>query len=125
MSDAPQTPPPAATDDNTICGLAYLTFIPAIIFLASAPYNTKPIVKFHAWQELGLSAIWLGLWILHVVLTMMTVFFFPVAAALGIVFFLVFICLFIVWLIAMIQAFQGKRFNIPVLSGFAAKQAGL
>lgn len=125
MTDAPPNIPPAATDENTICGLAYLTFIPAIIFLVSAPYNTKPIVKFHAWQEIGLSVIWLGLWIVHMVLTMLTLFVFPVAAALGIVFFLLWIALFVIWLIAMIQAFQGKRFNIPVLSDFAAKQAGL
>jgi uncharacterized membrane protein len=32
--------------------------------------------------------------------------------------------LFIVWLIAIIQAFQGKRFVIPVIGPLAAKQAG-
>jgi uncharacterized membrane protein len=32
--------------------------------------------------------------------------------------------LFIVWLISIIQAFQGKRFVIPVIGGLALKQAG-
>lgn len=126
MSDAPQNPTPAGEmNENTICGLAYLTFIPAIIFLVSAPYNQKPIIKFHAWQEIGLSAVWLGLWILHIIFTMLTVFILPIAFLVHIVFFLLWLGLFIIWLIAMINAFQGKRFNIPVIAGFAAKQAGL
>jgi uncharacterized membrane protein len=30
----------------------------------------------------------------------------------------------IVWLIAMVNAFQGKRFKLPVLGDLALKQAG-
>ena len=33
--------------------------------------------------------------------------------------------LFVCWLIAIIQAFQGKRFVIPVIGPLAAKQAGV
>jgi uncharacterized membrane protein len=31
---------------------------------------------------------------------------------------------FILWLITMINAFNGKRFKIPVIGDFAEKQAG-
>ena len=41
--------------DNAASALAYVTFIPAIIFLVLAPYNQKPVIKFHAIQELGLT----------------------------------------------------------------------
>ena len=50
-------PPATSTglSDDAASGLAYLTFIPAIIFLVVAPYNTNPKIKFHAWQSIFLA----------------------------------------------------------------------
>ncbi|MGA8938564.1 MAG: hypothetical protein WB439_05295, partial [Acidobacteriaceae bacterium] len=63
----PYTPPPpgyvppqgaaSGLSDSTACALAYITFIPAIIFLLVAPYNQKPAIKFHAIQEIGISVV--------------------------------------------------------------------
>ncbi len=52
-------PPPAdaGLSDNAASALAYVTFIPAVIFLVLAPYNQKPVIKFHAIQELGLTLV--------------------------------------------------------------------
>ena len=36
--------------DNAAGALAYVTIIPAIIFLLLEPYNKKQFVRFHAWQ---------------------------------------------------------------------------
>ena len=53
----------AATDcrkglsDTAASALAYVTFIPALIFLLVAPYNQKPDIRFHAIQELGLTVV--------------------------------------------------------------------
>ena len=47
--------------------LAYVTFIPAVIFLVLAPYNQKPVIKFHAIQELGLTLVGIILRIFWVV----------------------------------------------------------
>jgi uncharacterized membrane protein len=100
-------------------GLAYLTFIPAIIFLVVAPYNQNSNVRFHAWQSIFLSIAWTVIWIslmvigvipvLNFILTVLT----PVAA----------ICFFILWVIVLIQAFLGKRIKIPVVGDFALRQA--
>ena len=62
-------PPPAAEglSDNTACALAYVTFIPAIIFLLVPPYNQKPAIKFHAIQELCLSVILVALHFLWII----------------------------------------------------------
>ena len=38
--------------DNAASGLAYITIIPAIIFLVVAPYNQKPEIRFHCWQSI-------------------------------------------------------------------------
>jgi uncharacterized membrane protein len=119
MADEPNTV--AATSsglsEDAASGLAYLTIIPAIIFLVVAPYNTNPKVKFHAWQSIFLGCTWIVLWVLNIVLAFIPIigWLLMIVLALG---------LFIVWLIAIIQAFQGKRFVIPVIGPLAAKQAG-
>ena len=41
--------------ENAASGLAYLTFIPAIIFLVVAPYNQNSRVRFHSWQSIFLA----------------------------------------------------------------------
>ena len=119
MADEPNTV--AATSsglsDDAASGLAYLTFIPAIIFLVVAPYSTNPKVKFHAWQSIFLGCTWIVLWVLNIVLA-----FIPIIG--WILMLLLALGLFIVWLIAIIQAFQGKRFSIPIIGALAAKQAG-
>lgn len=117
----PEETPQTGISDSAACGLAYLTFIPAIIFLVVAPYNTNPNVKFHAWQSIFLAAAWFAIWIVLVILG-----FIPFLNLVDIVLIpLVWIGFLILWLIVMIQAFQGKRFTIPVIGPLAAKQAGV
>ena len=110
-------------DSSLIVGLLAMlaaTFIPAIIFLVVAPYNTNPKVKFHAWQSIFLAGLWVAIWIVLAIIgvipfvNFIDLFLFPVVG----------IAFLILWLITMIQAFQGKRFKIPVLGNFAEKQAG-
>jgi uncharacterized membrane protein len=116
MADQVQQP---GLSDTAASGLAYLTFIPAIIFLVVAPYNQNPRVRFHCWQSIFLAIVWaaicIALMIVGVIpfLNLVDLILWPV---LGIGF-------FVLWLIAIIQAFQGKRFAIPVLGGLAEKQA--
>lgn len=123
---APQAPPPspaaasAGLTDDVASGLAYLTIIPAIIFLVVAPYNTNPKVKFHAWQSIFLGIVGIAA---DVVLTIIGRI--PFLGLIDLLLWpLVGLGIFILALIAMIQAFQGKRFKIPVVGDFAEKQAG-
>ena len=98
--------------DNVAGGLAYITIIPAIIFLVVEPYSKNKFVKFHAFQCLGLAVVSIALWIVNVV---------PVIGwILGLVGHL---AVFVVWVICVIKAFQGGKFKIPVLGDFAEKQA--
>ena len=120
MSEPNVTGAASGLSDDAASGIAYLTFIPAIIFLVVAPYNQSAKVRFHAWQSISLAIAWFIVWAALAIIGMipfvnfLDVILFP---ALGIGF-------FILWLIAMIQAFQGKSFRIPVLAQFAEKQAG-
>jgi uncharacterized membrane protein len=114
-------PTETGMNENTTCGLAYLTFIPAIIFLVSAPYNQNANVRFHSWQSIFLGVAWFITWICLVIIgvipfvNFLDVILFPVCG----------VGFLILWLMLMINAFNGKRINIPVLSPLAAKQAGV
>jgi uncharacterized membrane protein len=115
MSDAPQTPTPSeGLSESAASGLAYITIIPAIIFLVVAPYNTNPKIKFHAWQNIFLVIGW---FIASVILII------PILG--WIIGALSFLVLFVLWVFALINGFQGKQWKIPFIGEFAAKQAGL
>ena len=118
-----QTPPPppnyqGATpveglSDTAAGALAYVTIIPAIIFLVMAPYNTKPFVRFHAFQCLGLAIAWFCVGLVWAV---------PILGwIVGAVGFLV---LLVCWIMSIVKASQGSAFKLPVISEFAAKQSG-
>ena len=51
MSEPNQT----GLTDNAAGAVAYITIVPAIVFLVIPPYNTNPYVRFHAWQSIFLN----------------------------------------------------------------------
>jgi uncharacterized membrane protein len=104
--------------ESAASGLAYLTFIPAIIFLVVPPYNASPTVRFHSWQSIFLGCACVGVWILNIILL-----FIPIIGWL--ISILLMLGLFILWLMCVIKAFGGSRFMIPVIGQLAAKQAGV
>ena len=113
----PEDTPQNGLSESAASGLAYLTFIPAIIFLVVAPYNQSANVRFHCWQSISLGVALGIVWVLSFILV-----FIPILGWL--VSFVLLLGLFILWLICLIKAFGGQRFVIPVIGPFAAKQAG-
>lgn len=113
---AAAAPAPAAASgglsDNVASGLAYITIIPAIVFLIVEPYNRNKIVKFHAFQCLGLAATSLASSMIMII---------PILG--WIVGILGHLAVFVCWLICVIKAFGGGRFKLPVIGDFAEKQA--
>jgi uncharacterized membrane protein len=120
LSDYPQAPPtpsqPAQTglSDNAAAALAYVTIIPAIIFLIVEPYNKNSYVRFHAWQSIfmGIAAV-----AIQIVLSVI-----PIIGWIIIPFFA--LAFLILWIIVLLKALKGERFMIPVIGKFAAQQAG-
>ncbi len=47
--------PASGLSDNAAGAIAYITIIPAIIFLIVEPYNKNSFVRFHAWQSIFLG----------------------------------------------------------------------
>lgn len=126
FEQTPQTPPtpqaqPGGLSENATSALAYITFIPAIIFLAMAPYNQSAKVRFHCWQSIFLAiaaiVIQVGLTVLSFipVLVLITA---PVAL-------IIWLGFFVLWLVVVMNALNGKIIRVPVIAEFATKQSGM
>jgi uncharacterized membrane protein len=113
MAEPSATPVSSGLSDNAAGVLAYITVIPAIIFLLVEPYNKNRTIRFHAWQCIGLTIGWFACSIVLII---------PILGwILGI---LGDLTLFVLWIICIIKASGGGKFVIPVIGALAEKQAG-
>jgi uncharacterized membrane protein len=114
----------SSLSDNSLGAIAYITFVPAIAFLAIAPYNKKPYVRFHAWQSIVLSLV-------AIVLSYILRFLLPYTLPFGLSGFLilnwiasfVWLAFFLVWVWCVISALNGKRLKLPYIGAWSEKQA--
>jgi uncharacterized membrane protein len=116
------TPAAAASGmtDNVAGMLAYITFIPAIVFLATAPYNQSRFVRFHSYQSIFFCVAVIAIKVLLSILT-----FVPFLILItGPLFLLVSLGALILWIIVLLKANQGQMFKIPLIGDLAEKQAG-
>jgi uncharacterized membrane protein len=99
--------------DTAAGAIAYITIIPAIIFLAMEPYNRSSFVRFHAWQSifLGVVAVAIHL-ILGVIPIIGWLLLFPVSLG-----------FLVLWIVAIFKASKGERFKIPFIGNYAEQQA--
>jgi uncharacterized membrane protein len=110
---------PTGISDNGAGALAYITIIPAIIFLAMPPYNKSPYVRFHAWQSIFLTVAWIALFIVLAIvgrLPFIGWFVWPFML-------LIDLGMFILWLVVVLKALNGSKFSIPIIGGLAEQQA--
>jgi uncharacterized membrane protein len=111
----PIQPQPAQSglSDNAAGALAYVTIIPAIIFLIVEPYNKNSYIKFHSWQSIFLGIAYCAiqvLWIIPIIGWLICLLAFPV--------------FFIAWIIVLLKALKGERYKLPLIGNYAEKQAG-
>jgi uncharacterized membrane protein len=110
--------------DNVAGMLAYITIIPAIIFLVMEPYNKNRFVRFHAWQNIFLHAAAIALWIILMILTVaasiVPIVGHLIVMLLGLV---VWIGIVVVWVVLLIKANAGQMYKLPFIGDLAEKQA--
>ena len=107
--------------DRTAGAIAYLTFIPAILFLLLEPYKQNSYVRYHSWQSILLS---LGAFAVNVVLAFLLVFALLFTPRLHLVAWWAIVLFWIaVWIACVVNAAMGKRFKLPVIGGLAEQQA--
>ncbi len=116
---APATASTGGMTDNIAGMLAYVTIIPAIVFLVVEPYNKNRFIRFHSFQNIFFHVAWIVLWVALTIVGMLPV--------LGWASFLIWPIVglggFIVWLVMLLKAYQGQMFKLPVIGDMAEKQA--
>src|SRR5256885_5533060 len=111
--------------ENVAGALAYVSFIPAVVFLFLDPYNKNRFVRFHSFQciflwitglliAVALRFVGLILYIIPV-LGHLLVWLIEMVVVLGAV---------VIWLVLMVKALQGEAFKLPVIGDLAERQAG-
>jgi uncharacterized membrane protein len=108
-----------AMADNVASALCYLVgLITGIIFLVLAPYNKNPVIRFHAFQSIFLHVacivVAIGLNMMLGIMHLWGMFF------LGSLFWL---ACFVLWVILLLQTYQGKTIVLPVIGPLAQQQA--
>jgi uncharacterized membrane protein len=123
----PEQTPQTGLTDEVAGGLAYFTFIPAIIFLVVAPYNQKASIRFHCWQSILLTAAAIVIDIALAIVLGILAFILPwyIHGLIAMLWLLIDLAWFLIWLYPVVNAFQGKRIKLPIIGDFAAKQAGV
>lgn len=111
----------AGLSDNAAGAIAYITFIPAIVFLVLPPYNASPYVRFHAWQSILLNATAA---VVSFMLSFVLVFFMVFGSFLLVTLTrFIWLAWFVLWLVCVVKALNGQRFKVPLLGDLAEKQA--
>ena len=106
--------------DNVAGMLAYVTIIPAIIFLVMEPYNRNRFIRFHSFQCIF---FWIALVVIHIALSIVGMVPLLIFVTLPL-HMLVWLASLAIWVILLLKANQGQMWKLPIIGDMAAKQAG-
>ena len=121
----PATGASGAMADNVAGMLAYITIIPAIIFLVMEPLQQAPLralslVSKHIFFAVALIVCWIAFTILAMVLA-----FIPILGhlILALLWFALAIGSFVAWIVMLLKANGGQMWKLPFIGDMAEKQA--
>ena len=127
---APAQPPAAVAGtgsgmtSNTAGALAYVTIIPAILFLVMEPYNKDRFIRFHAFQCLFFAGAMFVLSIVFMIVAVVLGFIPIVGWILDLLMWLTFtfgslgVVIFLIY-----KAYHNEMYQLPVIGKFADQQA--
>ena len=108
--------------DNFTAALAYITFIPAIVFVLIEPFKRNRFVRFHSFQSIFLAVatvlVGIVMRILYAVLVLIPVLGYLLAwlaIAVGVLGWV------ILWLVLLVKALQGETFRLPWIGSLAER----
>jgi uncharacterized membrane protein len=108
--------------DKLLGALAYVTFIPAVVFVLIEPLKRNRFVRFHSFQSIFLTvatiALAIAIRILYSVLILIPGIGFLLA---WLVSALALLGLVILWLVLVVKALQGATFKLPVIGNLAER----
>ena len=103
----------AGLTDNIAGMLAYVTIIPAIVFLLLEPYNRNRFIRFHSFQCIFLCVV---LVVIHVVLLAVPIIGWAISIFVN-------LAALVLWIVLLLKAYQGQKFKLPIIGDLSEKQA--
>lgn len=101
-------------EDNVAGALAYVTIVPAIVFLVMDQYSKRPFVRFNAFQCLGLAVCWIVLSFVCGIIPILGWFILlPIVA----------LTMLVTVIMCIVKAYSGVKFKVPVIGNYAEKFA--
>ena len=117
---------PGALRENLLGAFAYVSFLPALVFLLVNPYRKNRFVRFHSIQCV---LFWLACVVLAVVVraVFLGLLFIPIVGPLFAVLVAVVVALAAVftWIVLLVKAFQGERLALPVIGSLSEHYSGV
>ena len=111
---------PSGLSYNAAAGIAYITIIPAIVFLIVEPFKRSSDVRFQAWHSIFFFVAWAVVHILVGIVQNLV----PNVVFLTLSLWqFVDLAFFVVLVIVFVQAFNGKSMKLPIIGGLAEQQA--
>ncbi|MGA7138227.1 MAG: zinc-ribbon domain-containing protein [Terriglobales bacterium] len=109
-------PAPERAIDRAVAAVAYLTFVAGAVILLLPEFRHSRFVRFHAWQSILL-------WGTFFALTIAALFLSNLAAAMLFLLFgiLISLAMLFLWIVLTLKAWQGERFELPLLGELAAR----
>jgi uncharacterized membrane protein len=105
--------------ENIAAIIAYITILPAVVFLYLEPFKRNLFVRFHAFQHLFLFVAGLAfgtaaaiLWAVLQLIPFMRVLVFPFTGLIGLAW-------FFLWLLLLVKAYHHEVFKLPVIGDLA------
>jgi uncharacterized membrane protein len=105
--------------DNVAGLLAYVTIIPAIVFLVMEPYNKNRFIRFHSFQCLFIAAAGVVVSIAFMIVGMIpfvNLLLIPISV-------IVWLGFLVIVVVCALKAYQGQMFKLPIIGDMAEKQA--
>jgi uncharacterized membrane protein len=121
----PAAPAGGGLEPNVAGALAYVTVIPAIIFLVVEPYNKNKFIRFHSFQSIFFAIAWVALAIVLMIVSAVLAVIPVIGWILGLLLWAaLMIGMLVLWVFVMYKAYNNERYMIPVIGKIAAQQAG-
>lgn len=114
FTPSPSQPAQAGLSNEAAGALAYVTIVPAIVFLLIEPYNKNSFVRFHSWQSIFLG---IAAFAINTVLTIIPVIGWILIPFVGLGF-------LAIWVFVLLKALKGQRYELPIIGRLAEQQAG-
>ena len=108
--------------ENVAGALAYFTFVPALIFLGIMPFKRNHFVRFHSFQSIYLliAGVLIAL-IMRLIFPLLTLIPWLGYLLAWLIVLLGLLAWALLWAVAVVKAFQGELFKLPLIGGLAER----